>query len=471
MPNPLDSAPPLCRLTAAQLAAAYADGSLSPVEVTRAALARAEEVNPAFNAFTLIDHQGALQAAQASESRWREKTPLSALDGVPATIKDIVAVRNWTTSYGSRTQNAPPAAEDAPAPKNWRRAGVIFIGQTTTPEFGWKAVTDSARFGVTRNPWNPNLSPGGSSGGAAAAAAAGAGVLHLGTDGGGSIRIPAAWCGIAGIKPSFGLVPAFPPSAFGTLAHIGPMARTVADLQAGLAAMCARDLRDWHQVTLPQLAPPAPCALAGLRLGVWQTPPGLPAAPETAAAFAATLANLQSAGAVLEPITLPPADLLNIFETLWFAGAAARLRAIPTPDQHLIEPALRAIAAIGESISVTSYITAHTARAAFGAAMDALLDRFDAVISPATAIPPLGAGQLLPDNAGLTHWHEWAGFSFPLNLSQQPACVIPAAAAPPEAPPFAIQLIRARGGDARLLDIAATITAALANPQDAEHFE
>jgi len=458
MINSLETAPPLCHLTAAQLAAGYADGSFSPVEVTRAALARAEDINPALNAFTFIDHQGALQAAQASESRWRAKTPLSALDGVPATIKDIVAVQNWTTSYGSLTQNAPPAAEDAPAPKNWRRAGLVFIGQTTTPEFGWKAVTDSARFGITRNPWNPNLSPGGSSGGAAVAAATGAGVLHLGTDGGGSIRIPAAWCGIAGLKPTFGLVPAFPPSAFGTLAHIGPMARTVADLQAGLAAMVLRDRRDWHQFTDPHLAAPAPCALPGLRLGVWQTPPGLAPSPAIAAAFADTLTTLQAAGAILEPIALPAANLMQIFEILWFAGAAARLRAIA--DSHdRIEPGLRAIADRGEAIAVTDYIAAHTARAAFGAAMDALLTSYDALISPATAIPPLAAGQLIPHGAGLSHWHEWAGFSFPINLSQHPACVIPAGHA---GPPAALQLIGPRRGDARLLDIAAACAAALA---------
>ena len=464
-PTPLNSTPALCRLTAAQLAASYADGSLSPVDAIRAALARAEDINPALNAFTFIDHQGALEAAQASESRWRVKTPLSALDGVPATIKDIVAVQNWTTSYGSLTQNAPPATADAPAVQNWRRAGLVFIGQTTMPEFGWKAVTDSARYGITRNPWNPALSSGGSSGGAAVAAAAGAGVLHLGTDGGGSIRIPAAWCGIAGIKPTFGLVPAFPPSAFGTLAHIGPMARTVADVQAGLAAMVVRDTRDWHQFTDPQLPPPSPLALAGLRLGVWQTPPGLAPTPAIATAFAAALATLQNSGVILEPIALPSADLMKMFETLWFAGAATRLRAIDPSHRPLIEPGLLAIAAHGEAIPVTDYIAAHTARAAFGAGMDAMLDKFDALISPACAIPPLPAGESLPADAGLTFWHEWAGFSFPINLSQQPACVIQAGHPDPDLPglpPTAIQLIGARRGDARLLDIAAACTTALA---------
>jgi len=457
MPTPLDSAPALCRLTAAELATHYASLTLSPVEVTNAALARAEEINATCNAFTFIDHEAAQKAAKHSESRWRAKTPLSPLDGVPATIKDIVTVKNWTTTYGSQTQNNPPETDDAPAPKNWRRAGLIFIGQTTTPEFGWKAVTDSARFGITRNPWNPALSTGGSSGGAAAAAAAGAGVLHLGSDGGGSIRIPAAWCNIAGIKPTFGLVPAYPPSAFGTLAHIGPMARTVPDLQAGLAAMTSRDTRDWHQSTSPHLNPPTPRALTGLRLGIWQTPPGLAPTTTITNAFTATLATLQNAGAILENFTLPSANLLEIFQTLWFAGAAARLRAIPHKLRPLIEPALLAIAALGEQIPVTSYIAAHTARAAFGAAMDTHLQNIDALISPATAIPPLPAGEYLPKNSGLTYWHEWAGFSFPLNLAQLPACVIPT-----NQNACALQLIAPRNADAALLDIAATIATALA---------
>jgi len=196
-----------------------------------------------------------------------------------------------------------------------------------------------------------------------------------------------------------------------------------------------------------------------LGLGVWQTPPGLPASPSVQTAFDATLAALQSAGVTLLPVDLPAADLLAMFETLWFAGAAARLRAIPDHDRPLIEPGLRAIAARGETFSVPAYIAAASARAAFGAAMDGLLAGHDALISPATAIPPLDAGQLVPEDSGLSRWHEWAGFSFPLNLSQQPACVIPGPGQPsPGQPPFAIQLIGPRRGDAQLLDLAAALS-------------
>jgi amidase/aspartyl-tRNA(Asn)/glutamyl-tRNA(Gln) amidotransferase subunit A len=445
MPTPLDDAPELCRLTAADLTAGYAASSISPMEAVGAALDRADVINPKFHAFTLIDHDGALTAARESERRWRAGAPLGPLDGVPVTIKDIVRVRNWPTTYGSKTAQAGLGDEDAPAVAAWRDAGAVLIGQTTTPEFGWKAVTDSPRYGVTRNPWNPSLTPGGSSGGAAVAAACGAGVLHLGTDGGGSIRIPAAFTGIAGIKPTFGLVPAYPASAFGTLAHIGPMARTVADLQLGLAAMARRDVRDWHQTPRPRVDPPSPKLLAGLRLGVWRQAPGLPPTPAVTAAFDAALQTLAAAGAFLEPVTLPAGNLMALFETLWFSGAANRLRAVPDALHHLIDPGLRDIAARGAVYTAVDYIAAGTARAEFAAGMDRLLQDFDALVSPAVAVPPLPAGALVPDHSTAAYWHEWAGFSFPINLTQQPACVVPGF----------VQFVGARMADAKLLDLAA----------------
>jgi len=463
MPTPLDDAPELCRLTAAELTARFAGLTLSPVEAAGAALDRADLINPHFRAFTFIDHDGALNAARASEGRWRAGAPLSPIDGVPVTIKDIVRVKNWSLTFGSKTAPAGLCQDDSPAVAAWRDAGAVLIGQTTSPEFGWKAVTDSPRYGVTRNPWNPALTPGGSSGGAAVAAAAGAGVLHLGTDGGGSIRIPAAFCGIAGIKPSFGLVPAYPASAFGTLAHIGPMARNIADLQSGLAAMIRRDFRDWHQIPAPSLKPPPPVALAGMRLGIWRHPPGCAPEPDILAAFESFLQILEAAGVILEPVALPAEHLLETFETLWFAGAANRLRAIPDALHHLIDHALRAIAEPGRTITAADAITAATARADFGAAMDRLLEPFDGLISPAAAVAPFAAGALVPEHSGLTHWHQWAGFSFPLNLSQQPACVLPFGRLPNDLP-ASLQLIGARMADSRLLAIAAAIER-LAAPQ------
>ena len=460
-PDPLADADDLCRLTATALIQLYAKGDASPVEVTRAVLARAEVVQSRFNAFVRLEHEAALAAAALSEQRWQEGKPLGPLDGIPTTIKDIVWVKGGMASYGSRAP-ATASVEDAPSVALLRAAGAIFLGITTTPEFGWKALTDSPLTGLTRNPWNPDLTPGGSSGGAAVAAATGAGALHLGTDGGGSIRIPSAFTGIVGHKPTFSRVPAFPASAFGTVAHIGPMTRSVADAQLMLQVMSGRDLRDWYQNPLSfQAADTVPPAdLKGLRLGVWNRPPAGLVDPAIAAAFGRVLARLEQAGAALEPVVLPAEeDLLRLFHLHWFSGAAARLAMLPASARADIDPGLLEIAAEGETISAVALIRAQNRRAAFGAAFDTLLAGYDAILSPACAVLPFAVGEEVPPGSGLKRWTEWAGFSYPVNLAQAPATVIRSEVLP-EGLPVGLQIIGPRGEDGRVLAIAAAIQAA-----------
>src|SRR5438034_7552916 len=236
----------LCALSATALLDAYRKHELSPVEVTRAVLERIEKLNPVLNAFNLVSDR-ALDDAKASEARWRAGQPKGLLDGVPVSIKDIILTKGWPTLRGSKTVDAKgPWNDDAPATARLREHGAVLLGKTTTPEFGWKAVTDSALTGITRNPWNPAKTPGGSSGGAVAAVAAGMGPLAVGTDGGGSIRIPCSFTGLFGIKPSFGRVPAWPLSPFGTVAHVGPIARNVTDAALMLDVLSLPDARDWH---------------------------------------------------------------------------------------------------------------------------------------------------------------------------------------------------------------------------------
>jgi amidase/aspartyl-tRNA(Asn)/glutamyl-tRNA(Gln) amidotransferase subunit A len=456
--DPLADADDLCRLPATALLQLYARKEASPVEVTRATLARAEAVQTRFNAFVRLEPEAALAAAALSEQRWQEGKPLGPLDGIPTTIKDIVWVKGGVARYGSRAPGTD-CAEDAPSVALLRNAGAVFLGITTTPEFGWKALTDGPLTGVTRNPWNPALTPGGSSGGAAVAAATGAGALHLGTDGGGSIRIPAAFTGIVGHKPTFGRVPAFPASAFGTVAHIGPMTRTVADAQLMLQAMSGRDLRDWHQnpLTFTSVDTVPPAHVKGLRFGVWDKPPGGYVDPALAAAFARALARLEQAGAVLQPVTLPPEeDLLALFHLHWFSGAAARLAMLPAAALAEVDPGLREIAAEGGAISAVQLIRAQTRRAVFGAAFDTLLAGYDAMLSPASAVLPFAAGEEVPPDSGLKRWTEWAGFSYPVNLAQAPAAVIRSEILP-EGLPAALQIIGPRGEDGRVLAIAAAL--------------
>ncbi|WP_448146305.1 amidase [Labrys miyagiensis] len=433
---------------AASLRAAFQARKISPVEVAKISLAHAEAINPRFNAFTFIDHEGALAAARESEARWLKGAPLSEADGIPTTLKDIVWVKGWSVRYGSTTTSPAPYGEDAPAVALLRANGAVFIAQTTTPEFGWKAVTDSRAFGVTRNPHDPAKTAGGSSGGAAVAASTGAGLFHLGTDGGGSIRIPSAFCGITGLKPSFGRVPAYPASPFGTVAHLGPMARNAADAMAMLKAMAGRDLRDWNQGAgrLPPLASDA-LTLKGLKIGYWSKPPAGALDPEMQRIVERAMALLADAGADISPFELPGSDLLELFHHHWFTGAATRLAAVPEEKREALDPGFLAIASEGAALNAVELVQAQMRRADFGARMDAALSTHDFILSPATTIAAFEAGLEVPPDSGLSRWTEWASFSFPINLSQQPAAVMRCGTTPAGLP-TGLQIIGPRGGDA-----------------------
>ncbi|HSN06608.1 MAG TPA: amidase family protein, partial [Candidatus Angelobacter sp.] len=224
------------------LTTAYRSGEASPVEVTRASLERVRAVDPVVNAFVWVDEDGALDQARASEARWRAGEPLGDLDGVPVTVKDLLPYRGHPTLKGSRHSDASALpTEEAPTVERLREQGSVFLGATTTPEFGWKGGGDSPLTGITRNPWDSTRTTGGSSAGAGAAAAAGMGVLHVGTDGGGSVRMPAAFCGVVGLKPTHAIVPIHPAAVSGMLSHVGPLARTVRDTAHLMAAIARPD--------------------------------------------------------------------------------------------------------------------------------------------------------------------------------------------------------------------------------------
>ncbi len=234
----------ISQLSASDLIRLYRRREVSPVEVVTDALARIERFEPKINAFVAVDADGAIDAARASEARWRKGAPAGIADGLPATIKDLIDVKGQPTRRGSLTTAATPAADDAPAVARLKEQGAVILGKTTTPEFGWIGVCHSPLTGITRNPWNRERTTGGSSGGAAAAALLNLGVLHLGTDGAGSVRIPSAFTGVFGIKPSYGRVPAYPASPFSALAHQGPLTRTVTDAALMLSVIGGPDMRD-----------------------------------------------------------------------------------------------------------------------------------------------------------------------------------------------------------------------------------
>lgn len=420
-------------LNAGELSAGFAAGTFSPLDAAAALLARIEKLDGAINAFCFLDAPATLQQARASETRWQKGAPLSVLDGVPVAIKDLLLTKGWPTLRGARTIDPHQAwNDDAPAVARLRQAGAVLLGKTTTPEYGWKGVTDSPLTGITRNPWDLGKTPGGSSGGSAAALAARLAPLAIGTDGGGSIRIPASFSGVFGLKPTYGRVPAFPPSPFGTLAHIGPMSRDVAGSAMLLDIISGFDARD------PFALPPAQGSFtSGLDDGVRGKRVAFSPAmgfaknidSEVAALVAAAAKKFEMLGAVVEAVDPPliesGGDPKQDFRILWWAGAGYLLGEAPEEKKKLLDPGLRAMAEEGAAIPLRRYQQAMMARTAYAAAMRQFMTRFDLVLTPAVAVPAFDAGLLSPwDNEDFA-WLDWTPFSVPFNLTQQPAASVP----------------------------------------------
>lgn len=415
-------------MSAVELVSGYREERFSPVEAVAASLDRAEALQDRFNAFVLIDRDGALADAQAAAERWRLGAPKGRLDGVPATIKDLIRTRGWPCRYGSHTTGAAPMEEDAPVTARLRESGAILIGATTTPEYGWKGVTDGPLTGVTRNPWDETRTPGGSSGGAAVAAAAGIAPLNVGTDGGGSIRIPAAFAGIFGLKPSFGLVPAYPASPFGTVSHVGPMTRTVRDAATMLSAITEPDPRNWHP--LPERTHDYTNGLdegiAGLRVAYSPSLGGHAVDPEIAALVAAAVEDFARLGAEVEEIDPPlPEGLKRDFDIHWYAGAANLMRRFDEEQRSKMDPGLVGIAAEGARISLLDFLAAGDRRREFQLRMSLFHQDWDLLLTPAMPITAFEAGQEVPEGSGLPRWIDWTPFSYPYNMTGQPAAAIP----------------------------------------------
>ena len=453
-------------LSAATLLRLYRRRELSPVEVTRACLARIARWNDRVHAFCHVDAAGALAAAEASEQRWLRGEPLGLLDGVPATIKDLVLTRGWTARRGSHaTEGHPPAAADAPATARLREEGAVLLGSTTTPEFGWKGVTDNPLGHLARNPWDVSRTPGGSSGGAAVAAALGMGALHVGTDGGGSIRIPSSFTGIVGLKPTFGRVPAWPLSPFGTVAHLGPMTRTVEDAALMLTVISRPDIRDWHAL------PPdgrdyrigLERGIAGLRIAASPDFGFVEVDPEVAAAFTAALAVLADLGARIDLVDPPVGRPGSIFARTWFPAAGRVLEKLPPEIRPRLDPGFVAMAEQGARYSRADIQDAMLERGELGVAMQAFLSDYDLLATPSTALPAFAAGVEYPDPQRPERWSDWATFSYPFNLTQQPAISVPCGFTAAGLP-IGLQLAAAKYGDALVLRAARAFEAARPQP-------
>jgi aspartyl-tRNA(Asn)/glutamyl-tRNA(Gln) amidotransferase subunit A len=419
----------LADFTATELLQLYRTRQASPVEATQAVLTRISEIDKTLNAFCLVDADCALASAKASEARWQKGTPMDILDGVPVSIKDLILTRGWPTLRGSRTVDPKqPWDIDAPVTARLREAGAVLLGKTNTPEFGIKGTTDNLLTGITRNPWNTKMTPGGSSGGAAAAVASGLGPLAVGTDGAGSIRIPSTFCGIPGMKPSFGRVPAFPLSPFGTVAHVGPHARSVEDLALMLTVLSRPDARDW--TSLPYDPRDYRVDLAdgvrGLRIAF---SPDLgyvkDVDPEIAAAVRKAAEAFAALGAQVEEIAPGFTNPEEITTKLWFVGSRTLIDNM-TPEQVAVtDPALRWQAGEGRKVSVPELQKLILRRGELGAFMRHFHQRYDLLLTPGVAVPAFEAKPPDQWELRLDTFLGWTPFSYPFNLTQQPAAVVP----------------------------------------------
>ena len=419
------------QLPAEELLALYARRVLSPVEVLQAVTERVARLNPSINAFAVMN-PAALAAAGESEARWRAGRPNGALDGVPVTVKDLIDMAGLPTRRGSRLTDTAPVADDAPMVTSLKNAGAVIVGKTTTTEFGWKTPGDCPLHGITRNPWNFHHTPGGSSAGAGAAAAAGFGTLHIGTDAGGSIRLPAAWCGVVGLKPTFGRIPQWPLGAFAPVAVAGPMTRTVRDCALMFNVLARHDLRD--PFCLPDDAgyPGArdwreglESGVAGMKVAVLRRPGfDAPVDWEGIAAVEQAAGLMIELGAEVEEADPGLPDTRAIFSRVWGVALTRLVHGFPETRRHMLDPGLLEVAAANSGLSAEDFMEFEAMRIQAAHAMARFHQRYDLILSPTTANPPPLADSptVNPVDALWTHWAPWTAVS---NLTRQPAITIP----------------------------------------------
>jgi aspartyl-tRNA(Asn)/glutamyl-tRNA(Gln) amidotransferase subunit A len=418
------------QMAASELLALYRRKALSPLEAVEATLARIARFNPLVNAYCHVDTERALAAARAAEARWLTGNPQGLLDGVPFGVKDNIAVAGMPLRFGSRLTASAAQAFDAPAVARLKEQGAVPLGKTAMPEFGWKATSDSPLTGITRNPWNTRMTTGGSSAGAVAAVTLGLGALQLGTDGGGSIRIPAGFTGCYGLKPTRARVPAFPASALGTLAHHGPLTRTVTDAALMLTIIAQPDARDVYAWIdgAPDYCGGLEDGVAGLRVAF---SPSLgrrvQVEPDVAEQVATAVSTFAGLGANVE---LADPDIgeeaLAAWNAMWWPGMAHQLALLHGDPAAVSDPGLVAAAERGRHVKAVELIGAALTRAELHHRMARFFASYDLLLTPTLPLAAFEAAHLLPP-AGTwgEYWTDWAPFSYPFNLTQQPAASLP----------------------------------------------
>lgn len=454
----------LCWVPATELAALIRRKKLSPVELLEAVLARIERVNPRINAFCAVAHEPARQAAKIAEAAVMHGEPLGPLHGVPVSVKDLVFTRGIVTAAGSRLFAEFVPEEDAVAVERLKAAGAVILGKTTTPEFGHKGVTESPLFGVTGNPWRLERTPGGSSGGAGAAVAAGLGPLALGTDGGGSVRIPASFCGVYGLKPSFGRIPQGPGfPGWETFSASGPMSRTVRDAALMLDVLAGPDDRDRHSLPGSGSSYLAGCEepIRGWSVA-WSPDLGYARVdPEVARITEDAAALFEALGCRVETVATGWENPEEIFAVMVAAEMYAALGDRLPEWADRMDPTLVRLLERGRAVTLGEYLGAARGRREFWIRAQGFLSRFDLLLTPTVAVLPFSGGGFGPrEIAGqAVSPLGWMPFTYPFNLTGQPAASVPAGFTA-EGLPVGLHIVGKRHADGAVLRASAAFEAA-----------
>ena len=411
------------RLSAVELLDAYRTRKLSPVEAMRSVILRLEAFEPHIAATFLCAPERALREARASEARWAKGEPIGPLDGVPVTIKDNIATRGAPTPLGTAASDMAAATGDAPPAARLREAGAILFAKTTMPDFGMLSSGLSSYHRLARNPWKLDRNPGGSSAGAGAAAAAQYGPLHIGTDIGGSIRLPAGWCGVFGLKPSAGRVPIDPPY-IGRVA--GPITRSGVDAALMMATLSLPDVRDYSSLKFEALDwTVKPAASKGLKLGLMlEAGCGDPVSPSVRAAVERAARDFEQAGAFVEP--LPPflnQEMLDGLDCFWRTRALVDIEALTPEKQAAVLPFIREWAYSAKGLSGRDVFKGFSQIYAMRKAAVAATSRFQYVLAPTAPMTAFPAEWASPSRDPLRPFPQ-IGFTVAFNMSEQPAASV-----------------------------------------------
>ncbi len=453
----------LCFIPATELARLIRARQISPVELTRAVLERVERLNPIVNAFCTVTADAALAAAREAEQAAMKGALRGPLHGIPFSIKDLHLTKGVRTMSGSFIFERRVPDVDPPVVRRLKQAGGVMVGKTTTPEFGWKGLGDSPLTGITRNPWNTGTTTGGSSAGAGAATAAGLGPIHQGSDGAGSIRIPSGFCGIYGLKPSFGRVPMWPVTNNDYASHMGPMARTVADAALMLSVMAGPD--EWDRTSL-ETAPDdytgkLTAGIKGLKVAFSPDLGGFPVDAEVASLVKQAARAFEDLGCVVDEVKPGFADSHDLIRCLWSAHEAGNYAQYLPQWRDRMDPGLVACIEDGLRYSMVDYVEARGQKLAYWDTVRPLFEKFDLLLTPTLSVAAFPVGRLNPE-----HWRQhawdwigWASFSYPFNFTGQPAASAPAGFTS-DGLPVGLQIVGRRFADLTVLQASAAFEAA-----------